>query len=266
MLEASGAEAVTLPTIGIEPPEDWAPLDQAIRALESYRWVIFTSVNGVAAFRARLAHAGLDARHLGRHRVAAIGPQTGDELRRAGIEPDLVPREYRAEGLLEALESRLERGDAVLLVRAAEAREILPQELEARGHRVTVAPAYRTVFAKDGADRILTLLEAGQIDAVTFTSSSTVRNFVELFSPDERRTCLAGVVVAAIGPITAATAAEYGLTTHVMPTEYTIAALARAIVEHFRPRASARAPHAAPPGRDAEATARTGPSPDPRRT
>jgi uroporphyrinogen III methyltransferase/synthase len=234
MLEASGAEAVTLPTIGIEPPEDWAPLDQAIRALESYRWVIFTSVNGVAAFRARLAHAGLDARHLGRHRVAAIGPQTGDELRRAGIEPDLVPREYRAEGLLEALESRLERGDAVLLVRAAEAREILPQELEARGHRVTVAPAYRTVFAKDGADRILTLLEAGQIDAVTFTSSSTVRGFLALLGPTEARRLLEGVVVAAIGPVTAETATAHGLRVAVMPHEYTIAALAGAVADHFQ--------------------------------
>jgi uroporphyrinogen III methyltransferase/synthase len=234
MLEASGAEAVTLPTIGIEPPEDWAPLDQAIRALESYRWVIFTSVNGVAAFRARLAHAGLDARHLGRHRVAAIGPQTGDELRRAGIEPDLVPREYRAEGLLEALESRLERGDAVLLVRAAEAREILPQELEARGHRVTVAPAYRTVFAKDGADRILTLLEAGQIDAVTFTSSSTVRGFLALLGPTDARRLLEGVVVAAIGPVTAETATAHGLRVAVMPHEYTIAALAGAVADHFQ--------------------------------
>jgi uroporphyrinogen-III synthase len=127
-------------------------------------------------------------------------------------------------------------------------------------------PAYVTRRVDAGADRVRAELAAGGVDAVTFTSSSTVRNFAELFSPEERRTCLAGVVVAAIGPITAGTAAEYGLTTHVMPTEYTITALTRAIVDHFRPRASARAPHAAPPGRDAEASAGTGPSPDSRRT
>lgn len=242
LLETKGAEVVTLPTIEIEPPEDWAPLDEAIQGLGSYRWVVFTSINGVEAFRARLAHAGLDAGCLAGRRVAAIGPQTAEDLRKAGIEPDLVPAEYRAEGLLKALGSRLERGDAVLLVRAAEARELLPQKLEARGHRVTVAPAYRTVFAKGGADRILTLLESAGIDGVTFTSSSTVRGFLALIGPTEARRLLEGVVVAAIGPVTAETATALGLRVAVMPHEYTIPALADAIADHFQtsPRATLR--------------------------
>ena len=233
LLEASGAEVVALPTIVIEPPDDWGPLDTAMRRLESYRWVVFTSVNGVAAFRERLAHAGLDTRRLiGRH-VAAIGPETAEELHRGGIEPDLVPDEYRAEGLLEALRPRLGRGDSVLLVRAAEARDVLPRELEARGNPVTVAPAYRTVFADQGEERLRGLLVAGRLDAVTFTSSSTVRGFLALLGVTEARRLLEDVVVAVIGPVTAETATQHGLRVTVMPHEYTIPALADALAGHF---------------------------------
>ncbi len=121
----------------------------------------------------------------------------------------------------------------MLLVRAADAREILPQELEARGNPVTVVPAYRTVFVRDGADRVRTLLESGGLDAVTFTSSSTVRGFLALLGPVTARQLLQGVVVAAIGPVTAATATEHGLPVTVIPREYTIPALADAIAGHF---------------------------------
>jgi uroporphyrinogen III methyltransferase/synthase len=233
LLEASGAEVVTVPTIAIEPPEDWSPLDVAIRTLGTYRWVLFTSVNGVAAFQARLAHAGLDGRSLASRRVAAIGPQTAAELRRAGIEPELVPEEYRAEGLLEALGPRLERGDRVLLVRAAEAREVLPRELEAQGVPVTIAPAYRTVSAEDSGGRILALLRSGRLDAVTFTSPSTVGGFLALVGHAEARRLLADVVVAVIGPVTGDTVAQHGLRVTVMPRQYTIPALADALAGHF---------------------------------
>jgi uroporphyrinogen-III synthase len=233
LLESYGAEALTLPTIQIAPPEDWGPLDEAIRSLHAFRWVVFTSVNGVAAFRERLARAGSDVRGLAGRLVAAIGPETAEALRRGGIEPDLVPGEYRAEALIEALGARLDRGDALLLVRATEAREVLPRELRARGVQVTVAPAYRTVFAREGAGEIVPLLESRLIDAVTFTSSSTVRGFLALLAPADARRLLEGVVVAAIGPITAETAAEHGLHVSVMPHEYTVPALADAIAGHF---------------------------------
>jgi uroporphyrinogen-III synthase len=233
LLEAYGGEVVTLPTIQIGPPHDWAPLDQAIRNIETFQWVVFTSVNGVAAFRERLGRAGLDARHLGGRRVAAIGPETAEALRRGGIEPDVVPAEYRAEGLIEALRSRAGCGDSVLLVRAAEAREVLPRELEARGVRVMVAPAYRTTLAREGADRVRALLESRGIDVVTFTSSSTVRGFREALAPADLRRLLDGVAVAAIGPVTAESAAEHGLRVSIMPTEYTVPALADAIAGHF---------------------------------
>ena len=233
LLEAYGAETVTLPTIRIDPPDDWAPLDEAIRSLDGFRWLIFTSVNGVAAFLGRLRHAGKDARSLDRRGVAAIGPETAAALRREGLAPDLVPEEFRAEGLVDALRGRLVPGDAVLLVRAAEARDVLPRELEASGVRVTVAPAYRTALVSEGFHRARALLEARGIDAVTFTSSSTVRGFVALMTPAVPSRLLDGVVVAAIGPVTAETAAEHGLRVSVMPNEYTVPALADAIADYF---------------------------------
>ncbi len=233
LLEAYGAEALALPTIRLDPPDDWRPLDDAIRRLPSFAWVVFTSVNGVAAFRERLAAARLDARALAGTRLAAIGPETAEALARVGLRADLVPAEYRAEGLLEALTPHLAAGSEVLLVRAAEAREVLPRELAGRDVRVTVAPAYRTVTVKEGADRLLDLLEARRVDAVTFTSSSTVRGFVALLGPEAVRGLLKDVVLAAIGPITAATIAEYGLEARVMPREYTVPALADAVAAHF---------------------------------
>jgi uroporphyrinogen III methyltransferase / synthase len=233
LLESYGAEAITLPAIEILPPEDWAPLDEAIRSLSRFKWIVLTSANGVAAFRDRLARAGLYARRLAGIHVAVIGPETAEALRRAGLEPDLVPTEYRAEGLVDALRARVGPGDAVLLVRAAEARDVLPRSLEARGVEVTVAPAYRTGLAREGAGSVRALLESRGIDAVTFTSSSTVRGFVALLAPSDVHRLLEGVVVAAIGPITADTAAEHGLRVSIMPHEYTVPALAHAIAGHF---------------------------------
>jgi uroporphyrinogen III methyltransferase/synthase len=232
-LEAYGAEVVSLPTIRLEPPDDWGPLDAAVRRLDQFTWVVFTSINGVAAFRERLRLAGLDARALAGRRVAAIGPGTAETLARAGVRLEVVPGEYRAEGLVETLGPRVGPGTEVLLVRAAEARELLPRELAARGARVTVAPAYRTVTETEGGDRFVALLEAHRVDVVTFTSSSTVRGLVALLAPDSIHRLLDGVVLAAIGPITAATLAEYGLSAQVAPREYTVGALASAIAAHF---------------------------------
>src|SRR5262249_51452487 len=155
---------------------------------------------------------------------AAIGPETADCLRRAGVEPEVVPAEYRAEGLADALGTRVHHGDAVLLVRASEARDVLPRALEARGARGTLAPADRTALAPEGAGHVRALLKSRRIDAVTFTSSSTVRGFVALLGPTDVHHLMEGVVVAAIGPITAETAVEHGLNVSVMPHEYTVPA------------------------------------------
>ena len=237
LLEAAGARVLAAPAIVIGPPPSWEPLDAALDALGSFTWVIFTSVNGVAMVDRRLSSRRLAWAALAGRRVAAIGPATADALAEHGVRVDLVPEEYRAEGLLERLRGVVTPADRVLLPRAAQTRDVLVTGLRHLGAQVTEVPAYATRRAEGGAARLREALAAGTIDAVTFTSSSTARNFAELFTEDERRDWLGHVTVASIGPITAGTAAEYGLTTDVMPDEYTIPALARALAEHF-----ARAP------------------------
>src|SRR5688572_3558336 len=242
LLESAGARVLEAPAIVIVPPPSWEPLDTALGALDTFTWVIFTSVNGVAMVDRRLPARGLTWSALAGKRVAAIGPATADALGEHGVRPDLVPREYRAEGLVERLRGVVTPADRVLLPRAAQTRDVLVVELRRLGAHVTEVPAYTTRRADAGAARLREALAAGGIDAVTFTSSSTARNFAELFTDAERREWLSRVTVASIGPITAATAAEYGLATDVMPGEYTIPALARALTDHFAriPRGPAR--------------------------
>jgi len=237
LLEAAGARVLQAPTIVIEPPASWELLDTALGALESFTWVVFTSVNGVAMVDRRLAARGLAWTAIARKRVAAIGPATAEALAEHGVRVELVPTEYRAEGLIEGLRRVVGPSDRVLLPRAKETRDVLVVELRRLGVAVTEVPAYQTRRIEDGVARLREALASGSVDAVTFTSSSTARNFAEQFSDDERSAWRGRIAVASIGPITAATAAEYGLSTDVMPSEYTIPALARALAHYF-----ARAP------------------------
>jgi uroporphyrinogen III methyltransferase/synthase len=242
LLEAAGARVLEAPAIAIAPPPSWEPLDSALAALDTFTWVIFTSVNGVAMVDRRLAARGLTWSAMSGRRVAAIGPATADALAEHGVRADVVPGEYRAEGLVERLRAVMTPADRVLLPRAAQTRDVLVTELRRLGAHVEEVPAYTTRRAEAGTARLREALAAGTIDAVTFTSSSTARNFAELFTDHERRAWLSRVTVASIGPITAATAAEYGMTTDVMPGEYTIPALAKALADHFArvPRGSTR--------------------------
>jgi uroporphyrinogen III methyltransferase/synthase len=218
-LEALGAEVIELPTIAIEP------LPVELPHLHRYAWVVFTSPNGVAAFfdRALAAH-GLDARALSGLRVAAIGPGTAAALADRGIRADLVPERFVAESLLEAFPAPGAPGERVLLARAEQARDVLPEGLGERGHLVDVLPLYRTVrVAPD--PRALEQVRAGEVDAWTFTSSSTVRNFVETVGalPDPHP------LVVSIGPVTSATAVELGLTVGTEAAEHTIDGLVGAV-------------------------------------
>lgn len=244
LLEAEGARVLAAPTIAIEPPPSWEVLDAALDAIDTFAWVVFTSVNGVAMVDRRLIARRLQWAAVGRRRVAAIGPATAEALAEHGVRADVVPGEYRAEGLVARLRGEIRPGDRVLLPRAAQTRDVLVAELRRAGADVHEVPVYVTRKVERDAGRLRDALAAGAVHAVTFTSSSTARNFAELFSDDERRALLSGVTVASIGPITAATAAEYGLATDVMPTEYTIPALTRALVDYFRaqPRVSGRRP------------------------
>jgi uroporphyrinogen III methyltransferase/synthase len=257
LLEAAGAHVLAAPTIAIEPPPSWALLDAALSHLDRYAWVVFTSVNGVAMVDRRLRERGQAWSALAGHRLAAIGPATARALAAHGLRAEAVPAEFRAEALVGCLRGLVGADDRVLLPRADRTRDVLVTELSRLVREVDDVPAYSTRPVQADADRLRAALAGGGVDVVTFTSSSTARNFAELFSAEERRAWLAAVVVASIGPITAGTAAEYGLTTLVMPHEYTIPALARAIVDHFRPRASGRRAPDAPPGNDAGATAGT---------
>ena len=233
LLEAAGARVLQAPTIVIEPPASWELLDTALGALESFTWVVFTSVNGVAMVDRRLSARGLAWTAISRKRVAAIGPATAEALAEHGVRVELVPTEYRAEGLVEGLRRVVGPADRVLLPRAKETRDVLVVELRRLGVAVTEVPAYQTRRIEDGVARLREALASGSVDAVTFTSSSTARNFAEQFSDDERSAWRGRIAVASIGPITAATAAEYGLSTDVMPSEYTIPALARALADYF---------------------------------
>ncbi|MBI2218504.1 MAG: uroporphyrinogen-III synthase [Candidatus Rokubacteria bacterium] len=236
LLEAAGADVLEAPTIAIEPPPSWEPLDAALGEIERFRWVVFTSVNGVAMVGRRLEALGIPWSAIAARRVAAIGPATAGALREHDVPVALVPEEYRAESLADGLRAELAPGDHVLLPRAARTRDVLVRQLEALGAVVREVAAYVTRRVEDAAARVREAVAARRVDVVTLTSSSTARHFAELFTEDERRAWLAGVTIAAIGPITAATAAEYGLTSHVMPVEYTIPALVRAIEAHFEQR------------------------------
>ncbi len=233
VLSELGAECVEFPTIAIEPPPAWEALDSAIGRILSYNWIVFTSVNGVKFFMERLRAAGLDVRQLKGIRLAAIGPRTAEALEDRGLIPDFVPPEYRAESIVDGLSEGDLTGVRFLMPRAMVARDVLPDSLRRLGAEVDVVPAYRTTLPADRTADVLEYFRKGEIDCLTFTSSSTVSNFFELIDRDEIKPLLDKVVIACIGPITAETARGFGLHVHVMPSDYTIAGLTDSIRSYF---------------------------------
>ena len=223
-LAAQGATPIVFPTIEIAPLDDYTALDRAIRHLAQYQWIIFTSVNGVKAFWERLDAVG--AGLMPTLRVAAIGPATASALQAHDVTVTLIPDEYVAEAIIESIGAV--QGQRILLPRADIAREALAVELRQRGAIVDEIAAYRTLPAQPDTNGLLELQRG--VDVITFTSSSTVRNFVALagegaISPD--------TIVACIGPITANTARELGLRVDVVATEYTMAGLVAALVKYY---------------------------------
>ena len=210
-------------------------MDRAIQSLEQYQWLLFTSVNGVKYFFQRLEELGKDVRRLKDMKVGAIGPKTAEAVYAKGIKPDLIPDEYRAEAVVEAFKKEDAENLNILLPRAAEAREILPDELKKMGAHVDMVEAYRTMMPGKGADRIKAMLQNEEIHMVTFTSSSTVTNFVGMFGSDKDKVkrWIEKVTVACIGPITAQTAEKHGFKVSVMPKDYTIEALTDAILQYY---------------------------------
>ncbi|HOZ45497.1 MAG TPA: uroporphyrinogen-III C-methyltransferase [Candidatus Hydrogenedentes bacterium] len=234
-LEALGAEVISAPTIRIESLANSEPMRSAVRDIAAVDWIVFTSVNGVDAFFESLAIEGRDVRALAGTRIAAIGPATADRIRERGLIPDLVPETFVAEALLGALDKADQpfATQTYLLPRADIARIDLADGLRARGAEVVEVAAYRTLSEGTLPDGLLERLESDAVDLVTFTSSSTVRNFVDAIPAERRAGALAHVRAASIGPITSQTLDAAGIGIEVTATESTIPGLTAAIVDYF---------------------------------
>jgi uroporphyrinogen III methyltransferase/synthase len=231
-IEALGGEVIELPTIEIEPPEDFTAFDAALARLESYHWLIFTSVNGIDAFLARLDHIGKTVLDLKNLKTAAVGAATAERLAAAGISLDLLPARYQAEGLLDAFDAEKMRGKRVLIPQGARARDLLPEKLRRWGADVAVIEAYRTVAPVYDSSAVKRLLQQGEVDIFTFTSSSTASNFSQLFGGAALSSIVGNAAIACIGPITAKTVEELGGQVAILARRSTIDGLIEALVEY----------------------------------
>ena len=232
-IEALGGEAIEFPTIKIERPDHYDEIDKAIGEIEKYQWIIFTSVNGVQAFFDRMKKLRFDIRLLHGAKLCAIGPATAKVLEDMGFAIEYIPEEYRAEGIIEGLAEKIKAGDQVLLPRADIARELLITELERLGAKVDNVHVYRTVIPEQNRGLLLEFLKNEDIDVITFTSSSTVRNFIQILG-EENIGMLSTKKIAVIGPITEETAKASGLNIDIMAGEYTIDGLVTAIREYYQ--------------------------------
>jgi uroporphyrinogen III methyltransferase/synthase len=232
-LAMRGATVLECPTIRLVGPENWQLLDLALRELSGYDWLVLTSGNAVRYFFQRLDELGLDARALACCRICAVGPKTADEIRSFGIKPDLVPADYKAEGVVEEF-SRLDmQGSRVLFPRADKARDIIPRELKRMGAHVDSPVAYRNIFPERLPPETLFALEKRSVDCITFTSSSTVQNLAAMLGEELMLDMLKGVAVASIGPITSKSCRDLGLRVDIEPQSHTLDDLAEALEAHF---------------------------------
>ena len=232
--------------IRIEPPEDYAPLDVACRAVAGFDFIVFSSANAVDSFMERLLASPLDVRELKGVKICAVGPATAERLTRYGLKIDVTPAEFRAEALVHAIaEAGNVRGLRILLPHADIGREIVGDELRKQGADVTEVVAYRTVVAepeREGEPDIYRMLLERRIDVVTFTSASAVRNFVKALGTEQAVDLLRTTIVASIGPVTAEAAAQCQIQTTIMPSHYTVPALVAAIVDYFEKGGTAAQP------------------------
>ncbi|QXM05660.1 uroporphyrinogen-III C-methyltransferase [Crassaminicella indica] len=231
-LEALGAKAVEFPTIKIEHPECFDEIDKAIKAVEKYKWIIFTSVNGVTAFFDRMKNLKIDIRKLLGAKLVAIGPATAKALEDKGFIIEYIPEEYRAEAIIDGLKDKIKEGEHILLPRADIAREILIEELKKLGAIVDNIHIYRTVIPKNDQDKLISILKDENIDVITFTSSSTVKNFMNILG-ENNKMLLKGKRIASIGPITEKTARKHGLEVDIQAKEFTIDGLVKAINNYY---------------------------------
>jgi uroporphyrinogen-III synthase len=227
-LRKQGAEVVEIPFIAIRPPRTFAPLDRALKRIGHYDWLILTSVNGVDALFARTQKLRITTRNLAHLQVAAIGPATRKAIEKSGLKVSVVPEEYVAESVVQSLRAQV-RDKRVLLVRARVARDVIPRELRKAGADVHVVEAYETIVPSSSRARLSSALKGSKRPSViTFTSSSSAKNFVALLG--KRQRSLKDVRYASIGPVTSDTLRKLNLPVHIEAKEYTIPGLVKAIV------------------------------------
>jgi uroporphyrinogen-III synthase len=263
VLRNLGAQVLEIPFIQIRKPRSYQPLDSALKNLADYDWLILTSVNGVEAMWARMAKLKLSGKHFRRPRIAAIGPATKNAIEQRGVKVDVVPKQYVAESVVRSLRRRV-KGKRVLLVRAKVARDVIPRELRQAGAHVDIVEAYETVVPQSSRTRLRAALknQRQRPHVITFTSSSTVRNFVALLGGSRAavrtlqavhgrvarartsianaiaifgRSTLTGILTASIGPVTSSTLRELGLGVDIEAKEYTIPGLVDAIIAYMEP-------------------------------
>lgn len=232
-LHAQGATVFECPTIQLVEPDDWSELDETINELAKYDWLILTSVNSVKFFFQRLFKLGLDSRAISACKICVVGPKTAETIKGYGIIPDLIPNDYKAEGVIAEFSKLQIDGKRVLYPRADKAREIIPQELIKMGATVDAPIAYKNILPLRICPETLFALEKRSIDAITFTSSSTVTNLATMLGQDLLIDMLKGVVVASIGPVTSKTCRSLGIKVDVEPDTYTLDNLVSALVNHF---------------------------------
>ncbi len=234
LLKNYGAQVIEFPTIEIVPPDSWKRVDRAIERLDTYHWLIFTSANGVRFFLERLKMKKKRLAESKGLRLCAIGPRTAQELEKAGVKVDIVPDRYYAEALVQRLGIEELKGRRILLARAKKARDLLPRELRTLGARVDVIETYQTIAPTIRGEEIERVFQGNKIDVITFTSSSTVENFLRMYQEKAGlKSPLGEVAVAAIGPITANTLRRRGIAPDIIPDSFTIEGLTRAIVDYF---------------------------------
>jgi uroporphyrinogen III methyltransferase/synthase len=231
LLAVQGANPIAFPTISITEPADWSELDRALSELENYNWLIFTSANGVHFFFERLRQKGRDIRDLKGIKIGCIGPATARQIEDRGIRVDLVPDEFIAEGLLRSFASMNLSGKKILIPRAFRARDILPEGLKNQGASVDVVTAYQTIQSGRKKEELSAYIDAGEVNVITFTSSSTVTNFVEIMG--ESFILPLNVKIACIGPVTTATAVKAGFRVDIRQEEYTMEGLVQSLVNYF---------------------------------
>ncbi|GAB7388687.1 uroporphyrinogen-III C-methyltransferase [Bacillaceae bacterium] len=229
-IEELGGEALEFPLINIVPPSDTQELDRALRRLGEFDWIVFTSANGVRFFFERMRALKVDIRTMHKARLLAVGPKTAEALEEKGLVVSGIPQDFTAEALFGEWKEEFRPGQTVLLPRANIAREALPRALREKGLNVTDVVAYETVTAEEGKDELVRLLREKKVDIVTFTSSSTVKNFIRLLAGEDVEALMRGVKTACIGPVTARTAEEAGLPVDAVAKESTIEGLVETLL------------------------------------